>query len=95
MVIKMVEENKKLDAKEATKKAAEYLHDIKHIGLDNISIEEIEMTEDKKYWLITLGYVQYTRISIFGPTPIEKKIYKIFKVDANTGEIISMKIRSV
>lgn len=86
---------KKLNAKEAVEKASEYLHDIKGIASNQIKIEEIELTEDKKYWLVTLSYNEYLRLAIFQSLPTEKKIYKIFKVDANTGEVLSMKIREL
>ncbi len=53
----------------------------------DISIEEIELSSDEKYWLITLGHPR----TFFVPA----KDYKKIKVDAETGEVISMKMRIV
>jgi hypothetical protein len=62
------------------------------------SIEEVELTEDERHWLITLGYEpgileKVNAASEFLPVPKTK--YKVFKVDAHTGKVISMKIRSL
>ena len=62
-------------------------------GISNVQLEEVELTEDGRYWLITLSY----------PVPRElaslnfnfKRKYKVFTIDALTGEVKSMKIRKV
>ncbi|MCK4430434.1 MAG: hypothetical protein KAW19_03935 [Candidatus Aminicenantes bacterium] len=67
----------------------------------NIRIEEVELSENDEYWLITLGYdiPSALRMSKFqealGPPPRFDRDYKLLKIDANTGEIISMKIRKL
>ena len=48
---------------------------------------EIELTSDEMYWLITLGHPR----SLLGPA----QEYKVIKVDAKTGEVLSMKMRIV
>lgn len=55
-----------------------------------LSIEEVELEDG--FWLITLGMSDSYALG-----SIENKVtsYKIFKVDANTSEVISMKIRKV
>jgi hypothetical protein len=64
-------------------------------------IEEVEESEDGAYWLVTLGYDIQRRVlrvpgnlqDVFGPQVARH--YKVFKVNAKTGRIVSMKIRSL
>lgn len=83
-----------LDVKEAAQKASEYFAGLyQDQGFSNVQLEEVELTDDGKYWLITLSY----------PVPPElaalnfnfKRKYKVFRIDAKTGEVKSMKIRKV
>jgi hypothetical protein len=56
-----------------------------------VLVEEVELTGG--YWLITLGYDRPPALPGFnlkGP-----RTFKVFKVDGETGEVISMKIREV
>jgi hypothetical protein len=69
-------------------------------------IEETELSEDGKFWLITIGFnrnidPREQNLSPLVPGGIlstaEQKAtirrdYKIFKVDSSTGEVVSMKI---
>jgi hypothetical protein len=60
-----------------------------------VSLEEVELTEDEKYWLITLGLTtsgQNTAKWAFGPP---KAKFKRFKVDARTGRVVAMTIRAI
>lgn len=76
----------RLNAKEASEKSAEYLNDLRGIPNYDIQLEEVELSPDEKYWLVTLsfpsGYLGNVRN------------YRIFKVNAETGEVLSMKIRN-
>ena len=81
------EEKRRLTAKEAAEVAAKYLAELKDMNRLDISIEEIELSSDEMYWLITLGH---PRTFI-----VPSKDYKVIKVDAKTGEVISMKMRIV
>lgn len=83
-----------LDVKEAAQKASEYFAGLySDQKLPNVQLEEVELSEDDKYWLITLSY----------PVPPElaalnfnyKRKYKVFKIDRDTGQVLSMKIRRV
>lgn len=85
----MVEKEKGLNAKQAVTSAMRYFQEIVGIPITDISLEEIELSEDKKYWLVTLSY---RFRDAFSPLTIRKD-YKIFKVDYYTGEVVSMKIR--
>lgn len=81
-----------LDVKEAAQKASEYFAALyADQGVSKVQLEEVELSDDGKYWMITLGY------PVQGPlfTVPPKRQYKVFKIDANTGEVKSMKIRNV
>jgi hypothetical protein len=61
---------------------------------NNLRVEEIERSTDDN-WQVTIGYDTPGRgISSFGPN-ISSRDYKTFKIRAEDGEIISMKIRSI
>ena len=77
----------KIIAKEAAQIATRYLAEMKNLPVVDISLEEIELTDDRKSWLVTLGHPR----SYLGTT----KDFKIIKVDAETGEVLSMKMRIV
>lgn len=81
------EKKRRLTAKEAAEVAAKYLAELKDMNRLDISIEEIELSSDEDYWLITLGHPR----SFLGTA----KEYKVIKVDAETGEVLSMKMRIV
>lgn len=67
----------------------------------DVRLEEVELSEDEKYWNITLGFL------VGNPDPPEHPLvtalgggtkkyireYKLLKIDAETGEFKSMKIR--
>ena len=69
----------------------------------DLTLEEVETSDDGTQWLITLGFYLPSKKpassldEVFRQvkgTTYEKK-YKLFKVDAATGEVGSMKIRNV
>lgn len=101
-----------IEVKQAVKAAYDFIHTLYETEeLIDLALEEIELSNDEKYWLVTLGF---TRVL---SKPLEKKIttpwtsiaeatvpaserqavreYKIIKVDATTGEATSMKIRKI
>jgi hypothetical protein len=91
-----------IDVKEAVRKVAAYFLKLyPKLGAGaNVMLEEVEQSEDGSYWHVTMGYDVERRVSgppglqhMFGPEP--ERHYKIFRVDARTGRIISMKIRPV
>ena len=88
-----------IDVKEAANAAAEYfsrLYSSKQYS--DLLLEEVELSEDEKHWLITLSYA-------FKPAPPSSPLdlfpkqsprkYKIFKIDATTGNVEAMKIRNL
>ncbi len=96
-----------IDAKKAAQAAANYLNEIRDLvdaKLKDVRLEEIELLEGENLWLITLGYdVPYqppsgifsqVHLTALGNTSY-KRDYKTFQVSSETGEVQSMKIRSV
>lgn len=73
----------RIDAKEAAGIARKYLEGL--MGRrDDIQLEEVELSDDRKQWTISLSYPD---------SPLHIRIYKQFRIDSSTGEVISMKIR--
>jgi hypothetical protein len=73
--------------REAAARAARYYAEL--TGSDETpSIEEMELTRDENSWLVTLGY----NVSLFYIGP---KHYRLFRVNAYTGEVTSMKVRKL
>jgi hypothetical protein len=61
--------------------------------LAGITLEEVELSADDRYWLVTLGFPAATgRYSQFASALARD--YKVFKVDAESGSVSSMKIRA-
>lgn len=83
-----------INVKEATDKAKEYLVSF-FPDAENVQLEEVEMTEDKAYWFVTISYEGISN-SVASSLLVGKTVlYKIFKIDAKQGEVISMKIRDI
>jgi len=76
-----------MDAKEAVRLATAYFHNLlDNRDLPGLELEEVEKSPDGLHWLVTLSYVRRVLLA-------EQRIYKQFKVDAETGEVVSMTIR--
>ena len=83
-----------INVKEATDKAKEYLVSF-FPDAENVQLEEVEMTEDKAHWFVTISYEGVSN-SVASSLLVGKTVlYKIFKIDAQEGEVISMKIRDI
>jgi len=83
-----------INVKEATDKAKEYLVSF-FPDAENVQLEEVEMTEDKAHWFVTISYEGISN-SVASSLLVGKTVlYKIFKIDAKEGEVISMKIRDI
>lgn len=83
-----------INVKEATDKAKEYLVSF-FPDAEQVQLEEVELSGDKNHWLITLSY-EGVSTSVASSMLVGKSLlYKIFKLDAETGEVISMKIRNI
>jgi hypothetical protein len=77
-----------IDVKQAVGAAQQYLSYIfEGEQLRGLQVEEIELSEDDRFWYITLGWYE---------DPMHtRRVYKVFKIKSRNGEVVSMKIRSV
>ena len=83
-----------IDVKQATQKAKEYLAAF-FPDAEKVQLEEVELNEDKSYWYITLSYEGVSN-SIASSLLVGKSVrYKLFKLESETGEVVSMKIREI
>ncbi len=94
-----------LDSKSAVASARTYIQSIQEDldnPLSNLRLEEVELSEDEKHWLITLGYdnpnkpKDLSSMQLVAPQLARlAREYKIFQVGADDGLVKSMKIRQV
>lgn len=93
-----------IDVKKAVQIAKSYFKDLyPDNAFSHVMLEEVEREEedDALYWLITIGFTNHdapTKESPLGTTifgPKAPRRYKRFKINAETGDVISMKIRAV
>lgn len=105
----------RINLRQAVQSVKNYINEFNDIlgnNLNDLRIEETELSEDEKFWLITIGfnreignkkekeYVNNPLSSkeITNSLPkiksfnLEERVYKIFKVDSSTGEVVSMKM---
>lgn len=83
---------KRIDVEQAATNALNYFNKLyAGKGFTNIQLEEVELSDDDKYWFITLSY----QPTVLDPIIKGPKAYKIFQIDAYTGNVKAMKIRSV
>lgn len=85
----------KVTARQAAQAATKYLKEVcTPPAIENVLLEEIELSEDSRYWQVTLSFKQYpstAALSEILDAP-EKKL-RVFKIDTATGRVLSMKIR--
>lgn len=82
-----------IDVNEASNKAIEHL---KKLYADQdcgkILFEEAELSDDDKFWIITLSFKSPVAASGLGQSVfVGDRLYKVFKLSAETGEIRSIK----
>lgn len=95
-----------IEVREAVEAAEQFARDA--FGEDELKylrLEEIELDEVGEEWKVTLGWVTPEDLSRFqarkglavitGPPGKLPRTYKLFRVNAETGEVKSMKIRDV
>jgi hypothetical protein len=80
-----------MQPQEAARAALEYLRTFIPQA-QSVLVEEVEKDLEEAAWIITLSY--WTVVQPHGFGGMEKE-YKTFRVDSNTGEVISMKMRLV
>ena len=75
----------RISAREASRIAVNYFKKVATGQPSAIAVEEVEMTEDASEWLITLGFAGDDWVS---------RVFKVFRINAASGEVRSMKIRT-
>ena len=83
-----------LDVKKAVELARNYLSDVLQIPAVQILLEEVELPENQQFWLITLSYPE----PVTSPAQLitgQTRAYKIVKLQADTGKLVSIKIRTL
>ncbi|HEY0514857.1 MAG TPA: hypothetical protein VGH73_23385 [Thermoanaerobaculia bacterium] len=93
-----------IDIKEAVRRAKDFA--VMLFAPEKISglgLEAVERSEDGRYWLVTLGFtrphLQPKRTSSYSPIeqilprpePQIAREYKVFRVDAQSGEVVAVK----
>ncbi len=82
----------KKNAKEAVSIARDYYQEVTN-DYSGVTIEEVMLSDDGNFWIITLGHKERRGGAI--PLYEDTIAYKSFKINAETGEVISMKIKKV
>ncbi|NEP82228.1 MAG: hypothetical protein F6K39_31245 [Okeania sp. SIO3B3] len=90
--------NNRIDVPSAVLAAKDYLQSLPGLfeyKIKELRLEEVELSEDRKYWLITLGFITTTAGEEESFFLKKERDYKVFKIHAETGEVESMKIREL
>ncbi len=92
-----------IDVRQAVNQAKNHVNQIIDLfgKVNDIRLEEIELSSDKNSWLITLGFLfdsqmnQQKTIPDILKTTMKIREYKVVEIDAETGELKSIKIREL
>lgn len=97
-----------IDVRKAVIAAQDYFNSVQDLmsqngplDIQDLRLEEIELSEDKKFWFVTIGYnlpkwaMRNPLLQEVVKTKEWERNYKIFKINADTGNVESMKIREV
>jgi hypothetical protein len=93
-----------IDVKEAVMLAFNEVENLYGEHIFDLLLEEVEMTEDENYWLITVGFsLPNTRSGKLPGAHVSKTVaaalgryerkYKVFKIDRRNRKVLSMKMR--
>jgi len=92
-----------IDIKQAVNTAMEFVKGLyDRDTLKNLLLEEVEFSEDEKYWVVTIGF-DFGGLQVSEPTPFpsgsspirQARIYKLIRIDKETGKPISLKLKKV
>jgi hypothetical protein len=75
-----------ISVKKAVEAATEYLKNFSSIlpSQTGLRLEETELSDDPFLWIVTVSFQAQ-------PFDDTARVYKQFRIDANSGEVISMK----
>lgn len=89
-----MKEKKIIDVKEAYSFAIKYFREL--VGDYECILEEVEMSSNSQYWLVTLSYyVERPRSGSPANIKVVKKSAKKFGIDSHNGTFFSMKNASL
>jgi hypothetical protein len=95
-------EDQAIGIRAAVQAARKYMKEANEGTLEDVQLEETELTDDDETWLITLSFLRKEPLSdapwqtAVGALYQNKvRVYKTVTVDARTGKARSMKIRTV
>lgn len=91
--------------KDAVKAATNFVTELFDASeLNDLSLEEVELSNDNDLWYITLGYTRPVTVSTSPHSlrplqdltrPTAERVYKIITVRADNGQPVAMKMRTV
>jgi hypothetical protein len=89
-----------VDVKQAVQSAESYARELfGDADLRHLRLEEVALSDDGQRWNVTLGWVEpavvQPGIVLNGSVQKLPRIYKLFEVDAESGQVSAMKIRDV
>lgn len=100
-----------MDVKQAVSIATQYfLNLVGGESVSDLLLEEVELSDDERFWHVTLsavlpapmddgpsaiGLAAALEAAARGSAQLRRRVYKVFKVDAATGSVRSMKMRTV
>lgn len=88
------EDKTTIDPKEAVRVAVRYYKEVaEKIMVSKLRLEEIELLRAEGEWRVTLSHPEVSNDLIFGYG--DKREYKIFTIDAHSGDVKAMKIRQI
>jgi hypothetical protein len=90
-----------VDVKQAVTKAMDYLEDMYQTDqFKDVLLEEVDLSEDNEFWNVTIGFTRRQETTSGGPMATLigqssefKREYKVFRIDAKTGDLRSMRSR--
>lgn len=85
-----------IEPKVAVENAAKYYRDATGDN-SQLLLEELELSEDKKKWHVTLSHINPANqsIAVLLGNQTDNRLYKAFIVDASSGDVLSMKVKKI
>jgi hypothetical protein len=80
-----------VDVKRAVENAKTFVEDV--IGRNEIrrlTLEAVELSDDGKKWLVTMGLALNEPFDLLRKDDTPEKSVKLFRVDAESGQVLSM-----
>lgn len=84
-----------INVKDAVAIAIQYFTELFQHPFSDLALEEVEMSDDGRLWLVTLGFQMPQTGSPLAALSGTPRLYKIIKVDAVSAEPKSMKVRKL